>query len=428
MLFHRLFRPTGGGTGRSQSNVASQELASQELASQELASQEFASQGILSHMLKALIVDDNSTRLARIRRSIDQARLPIGAFFTSSLAEAESSWDEFRFDVAACLVERMDGPAARTLSLIESVKPEVARVLFTDNHRIRNWSSPHLVMSANPSVSDLNRGLHGAARWKERLEDVHLAEIVAGARKLPSLPDVYLRIQEEIHSSDPALNKIGHIIETDPALGLTVLRVVNSSLFGLKQEVGDIVQATALLGMRTISSLVLAASLYSSAALDKKLTTKMWNEALRVGSLAREIARAEGLGRALEEESQLAGLLHDVGDIVLLQHWPKKFVQVDLRNREEDERRLFGATHADIGAYLVAVWGLPSGVVDAVGFHHKPSDGANPRLLSATTAVHIARTLHDLGADVEPDAFDREHLQHVCDVGRVDAWRGLIAA
>ncbi len=379
-------------------------------------------------MIKALIVDDNPARLARLRRSIDQARLPIGALFTSSLSEAESSWDEFRFDVVACLVDRVDGTAARTLTQAESEKPELARVLFTDNPRIRNWSSPHLVMAANPSVADLNRGLHGAARWKERLEDVHLSEIVAGARKLPSLPDAYLKIQEEIHSADPALNKIGHIIESDPALGLTVLRVVNSSMFGLKQEVGDIVQATALLGLRTISSLVLAASLYSSAALDKKLTTKMWNEALRVGSLARDIARAEGLGRALEEEAQLAGMLHDVGDIVLLQHWPKLFLEVDLRNREEDERRLFGATHSDIGAYLVSVWGLPGGVVDAVGFHHRPSGGANPTLMSATTAVHIARTLHDLGPGVAPEAFDREHLQHVCSVDRVEAWRGLAAA
>jgi len=379
-------------------------------------------------LIKVLFADDDPSRLARLRKAVDIARLPIGADYVHTLEEARTAWNRFRFDVAACAVDTVNAEPARILTELELEQPCVARLLLTNDTRVRLASAAHLTIDAEPSVGDLNRALLGAARWKERLADVHLSEIVAGARKLPTLPDVYTALQEELHSPDPTLQRIGHIIESDPALGLTVLRVVNSSMFGLKQEVGDIVQATALLGMRTISSLVLSASLYSSTALDHKLTSKMWQEALKVGSLARQIAHAEGLGRALEEEAQLAGMLHDVGDIVLLQHWPKQFLSVDLRNREQDERRLFGATHADIGAYLVAVWGLPGGVVDAVGFHHHPSAGANPTLISATTAVHIARTLYDNGADASPEVFDREHLQHVCDVDRLATWRGLAAA
>ncbi len=376
-------------------------------------------------MLKALVMDDSGTRLERTRRAVDIARLQIGADYVHSLSEAREAWNRYQFDVAVFTVDKSDGEAAATLSIIEDERPEVARLLLTDDSRIRSWASPHMVMPLGLSVQDLNRAMIGAARWKDRLSGLHLSEIVAGARKLPSLPDAYVQIQEELRSPDPSVNRIGQIIETDPALGLTVLRVVNSSMFALRQEVGDIVQATALLGIRTVSSLVLSASLYSSTALDHKLTSKMWHDALAVGSLARQIAKIEGLGRSLEEEAQLAGLLHDVGDIVLLQHWPKLFLSIDVGNRDEEERRVFGATHSDIGAYLCAVWGLPRGVVDAVGYHHQPSAGANPKLLSATTAVHVARVLHDHGMDASPEEFDREHLQHVVDVDRVDAWREL---
>lgn len=377
-------------------------------------------------MLKALFVDDSGMRLEKVKRSVDLARLQLGAIYAHTQAEAEEAWNRYTFDVAVFSADGVNGEAARTMAKIEEDRPDVARLLLTDDANVRSWTSPHMVLSPRLSVQDLNRAMIGAARWKGRLAQVNLAQIVAGARKLPSLPEVFMQIQEELRSPDPSVQRIGQIIATDPALGLTVLRVVNSSMFSLRQEVGDIVQATAFLGMRTISSLVLSASLYSTEALDRKLTSKMWEESVGVGALARQIAKAEGLGRELEEEAQLAGLLHDVGDIVLLQHWPKKFLEVEVSKRDEDERNMFGATHADIGAYLCAVWGLPSGVVDAVGYHHQPSAGANPKLLTATTAVHIARVLYDHGADAEPELFDREHLQHVVDVDRIDAWRQLL--
>jgi HD-like signal output (HDOD) protein len=152
----------------------------------------------------------------------------------------------------------------------------------------------------------------------------------------------------------------------------------------------------------------------------------MWRDALTVGNLARRIAEHAHLGRTDIEEAHLGGLMHDVGDIVLLQNWPKDYLAIDMATRAASERELFGATHADIGGYLATLWELPVGAVDAIANHHSPEEGRMPRHMSPTTAVHVARCYVDSGGDIASADLAHDHLQEAGVARKVGAWFGLL--
>jgi len=377
-------------------------------------------------MQRALILVRPS-ELPVLKQSIGNGLMSFAGEFVTSVEEAYSCLETQEYELLVATVGSRDDPHGRVVRSCDRSHPEMSRLVVTDDRKARDRAPAHLYVAAG-NEREFRAAITGAIRWHERLGHARLGDLVAGAKKLPSLPDVYTKIQTELASDDPSMTRVGEIVQEDPAIAVTVLRVVNSAQFGLRREVGDIVQATAMLGARTVSSLVLASAMYSTTALDKKLVAQMWQDALTVGNLARRIAQDARLGRTDIEEAHLAGLMHDVGDIVLLQNWPKQFVAIDMDDRAASERELFGATHADIGGYLATLWELPVGAVDAIANHHTPAQGRMPRHMSPTTAVHVARCYVDSGGDIDTADLDVDHLAEAGVTRKTEGWFGMLAS
>ncbi len=361
--------------------------------------------------MKILFVDDDADRLAEVRSILQDSKLGVAAAFVAHEDEAAAQLDRTNFDVLVAGVDSPRSVGARVVSDVEEGYPTVARLVHSKTKAARDHIGAHLFLSRPFTSQQLRQALYGTVRWRDRMGTAAISELVAGARELPSLPEVYRQIQAELNSDDPSMQRVGEIVRCDPATSIRILRVVNSALFGLRTEVGDVVQATSLLGMQTISSLALAAGLFANSTLDRRFLEGLWIESLKVGSIARRIASDLELSRRDIEEAQLAGLMHDIGEFVMFQNWPKDFLAVDESNRLASELALFGATHADIGGYLTAVWELPVGVVDAVTNHHTPDQGRFPNHPSPVTAVHAARALLDAEGDPEQAALDMEHFK-----------------
>jgi HD-like signal output (HDOD) protein/CheY-like chemotaxis protein len=376
--------------------------------------------------MKILFVDDDSQRLAEVRSLLQQSHLGVAAAFASHEDEASQQLGSTNFDVVVAGVDSPRSVGARVISDAEEEYPGVARLVHSKSRAARDHIGAHLFLSRPFTAQQLRQALYGTVRWRDRMGTAHISDLVAGARELPQLPDVYRRIQAELNSPDPSMHRVGEIIQTDPATSIRILRVVNSALFGLRTEVGDVVQATSLLGMQTISSLALAAGLFANSNLDRRFLEGLWIESLKVGSIARRIAADLELSRRDIEEAQLGGLLHDIGNFVMFQNWPQDFLAVDPTDQLKSELMLFGATHADIGGYLTAVWELPVGVVDAVTNHHTPDRGRFPNHPSPVTAVHAARALLDAEGDPEGAALDMEHLRTLGRRSSVERWAGFV--
>lgn len=199
-----------------------------------------------------------------------------------------------------------------------------------------------------------------------------LAQLVDRSRQLYSLPGVALRVLELTDNPRVDAAELKKCIENDPALATKVLRVVNSSLFGLAQRVSNLGQALALLGTKPLKLLVLGFSLPEPlfVGLAGDLLAGYWKHTLTRAVAARELC--ERLGRSGADELFLAGLLKDLGRLVLMQGLGKPYIdllrqaQADPRQMRDVERRLLGFDHRRLTGALLDQWRLPGSLVEAV--------------------------------------------------------------
>ena len=228
------------------------------------------------------------------------------------------------------------------------------------------------------------------------LDDPALKQLISGIHKLPSLPATYLKLSEMFGSDDVSADAVAAVIAQDVAMTAKILQLVNSAFFGIRREITSVTEAVTYLGMETVKSLSLSVMAFSR--FHPKLANfagQLTAHSLQVGILAREIAKSWRFAGVTAGDCFATGLLHDIGKLILADNLPTEF-QNALQNARENgltaaasEAQVFGATHAEIGAYLLWLWGLPDCVTEAVALHHKPGGSRG----GAIMAVHVADAL-----------------------------------
>jgi HD-like signal output (HDOD) protein len=223
-------------------------------------------------------------------------------------------------------------------------------------------------------------------------------------------------IIKEIQSPKASLKKLGHIISQDVSLSARILQLVNSAIFDLPRKITSPQQATIFLGIDTLKALILSIRIFSSFIEDAKLCgfsiIDMQRHSMMVGSLAGKIARAETDDEKVVDDAIISGMLHDIGKLVLLKvpvlyKEITELVKTTGSDFTKAEYTVMKTSHAELGAYLLWLWGIPDNVVEVVAFYHNPSKlleniepKKNPREVSgkakgftALTAVHMANAL-----------------------------------
>jgi putative nucleotidyltransferase with HDIG domain len=211
----------------------------------------------------------------------------------------------------------------------------------------------------------------------ELLNQPGLRSLVGRIRGLPTLPRIYCALQGIVKDDRMTLADVAKLVGSDSALAARVLQIVNSAFFRLARRITNIEQAVSYLGFQSIRNLAMAVELFSRwpgktcAGLDlEKLQQHVHAVAAAANALASKTP--------ISDDSLLAGLLHDIGYWVLAQECPQDLARaVDIATSQEipmhaAEQRVIGASHAEIGAYLLGIWGLPYPVVEAVAHHHQP--------------------------------------------------------
>jgi HD-like signal output (HDOD) protein len=201
--------------------------------------------------------------------------------------------------------------------------------------------------------------------------------------------------------SDPGsdFRKVAKVISKDPSLTARVLRVANSSYYGLRGEVASVEKAVGLLGMLEVRNIALSVSVISDFTArfgDSGFNwNRFWEHSSGCALISQVFARL--LGLPTEGEEYAAGLLHDVGKILLGHHFPEEFARVlelaatEGLTMEKAERQVFGVEHAQIGEWLASKWSFPAAIRSAVAWHHLPEEAKEGRIVAAV--VHFADLL-----------------------------------
>jgi HD-like signal output (HDOD) protein len=204
--------------------------------------------------------------------------------------------------------------------------------------------------------------------------------------------------------------------------------MANSAAIGLSERVTDVADAVQQLGMTTVRSLVLSAQVYGSYApgrVKEFSADALWNQLMKCADLARTIMRRDRAAVADAEDAFTAGMLHDIGKLMLADSLPKEFAEaLELAAKEgipqvQAEQSVFGADHAGLAAYLFGLWGLPASIVEAVAFHHTPQQ-SDLKQCSALTAVHVASAFLSESGEAP---VNRDYLTEIGVADRLNDWQ-----
>jgi HD-like signal output (HDOD) protein/CheY-like chemotaxis protein len=380
---------------------------------------------------RILFVDDEAAVLDGLRDLLRKERNRWDMVFAPG---GEQALEEFRkqpFDVIITDMRMPGMDGAELLAKVKELYPAAARVVLS-GHAAREAVLRAMPVAqqflAKPCESQVLRtAIDRTYGLKVLLANHAIRDIVGKLEALPSVPRTYLDLTDTAARSDSSIADLAAIVEQDPAMSAKVLQLANSAYFGANQRMVSIRGAVSYLGVELLKGLVLASSTFAAA---ENLSVEGFSlERLRSSSLlAARSARRFIADKGLADEAFTTGLVHDVGKIVIALGLPGEFSRV-VRESEASgrgvhllEKEAFGVSHAEVGAYLLGVWGLPFTIVEAVAYHHQPG------LIQEGPCVTLA-LLHAADAFVEAGGagLDMAFLSRAGFAAQAPRWQEIVA-
>lgn len=393
---------------------------------------------------KILFVDDEENVLRGLGRTLRARRELWDMRFASSGRQA---LELLALDPADVVVSDMRMPGMNGAELLAAVQkryPSTVRIVlsgFADREAILKTIGPSHRYLAKPATDEvLVTAIESSLQLRKYLGDARLQQAIAGLSHLPTLPTVYSAILTELNSELGSAERLASIIENDISITAQLMKLTNSAYFSLPQKCTTIKQAIGVLGFDNVRAAVLLAGVFDQFAhlnadmLD--VIQRLTQRSLAIGVLAQAIARHEAWNPETATNAFCAGLLAHVGTLLLIAQNAGSFRKgLEAMAAGHDslidiEERSFGASHAQLGAYLLGLWGFSDVIVEAVAFHHQPSLHAQRRV-DVLTAVHAAQFLAGesrSGAarkESTDGVLDETYIENAGLRARVPEWRSL---
>jgi len=386
---------------------------------------------------RILFVDDEPNIVQGLQRMLRPYRARWDMVFVQSPEEALDMVRREPFDIVISdmRMPRMNG--AELLSQVREISPRAARMILSGHAElssiVKTVGPSHQFLSKPCDPQVLAAKIEQALALRSAVHNPKIAELIGGMDTIPSVPALYQQVVTAIQNQRP-LREIGQLVAQDMGMTTRLLQIVNSSYFGLARKVDEPVRAVMMLGMETLQALVLGAKVFEVFSGESEAQmADIWVDATRVAAAANRIAICEELDEVQSGQIMVASFLHDIGLVALAARAPELFAQVkglDTSKPESmlaHERDVLGATHPQIGACLLGLWSLPDPIVEAVAFHHWPSDNTNGDF-GPTAVVHAAQGMcRRLPEASDPESLtavglDAAYLERVGVLERFDSW------
>jgi HD-like signal output (HDOD) protein/ActR/RegA family two-component response regulator len=388
-----------------------------------------------SEKINILFVDDEAMLLQGLRRMLRSMRNEWNMTFLTSGAEALAFLEDNAVDVIVSDMRMPEMTGSELLTKVRNLYPDIVRIMlsgYAGNEGILKSVGPSHQFLAKPCDADVVIDtIRRSLELRANLASAGLRKFITGIENIPILPDVYREFMEEVAKPTASTETIAAVIQRDMGMSATILKLTNSAYFSLPTRITSIRQAVQFLGLETLHSLVAVAKLFEPVDCDPDklpLLRRFGNEAMATASLARIIAVQEKFDAAEVEQAFCAGLLSHLGNILFLMDTNdhleeyREAIFADPTTLLESERALFGTNHAEVGAYLLSLWGFSHGIVGAVLHHHEPAK-MDEESFETTTIVHVAQALL-AGAD---NLLDKAHIGRLGKDHRIAVWRDVVA-
>lgn len=360
--------------------------------------------------MRVLFVDDEERVLAGIGRTMFMADRDWEVAFATSGAEA---LDRLASQPADVVVSDMRMPLMDGAELLRRVRdtwPSAIRIILSGHTEqesaLRSLDVAHQFLAKPCDGDALIQSIDRAVGLQTLLRDKAIQDVVGRIGSLPAAPRMYEQLNRQLCDGTADIGQIAAIVQSDPALAAKVLQLANCAFFRIGHDVTAINEAVVHIGLNTLRTLVLASEVFRGSACAE--VNAMRVRAVRASRLAGEI----GKPYSARETVTTAALLADVGLLL-----------PDVRSlcREVDTEGKGFPSHAEVGAYLLGMWGLPGAIVEAVAHHHSPQRVGHS-VFDAVGVVHVAVAL---SKGTEPD---HEYLDRMGVADQLPYWKAACEA
>ncbi len=353
-------------------------------------------------MKRILFVDDEPRILEGLQRMLRPQRNEWEMAFAPGGEAALAMLEAESFDV---IVSDMRMPGVDGAALLEAVRekyPGMLRLILSGyteleaSFRAVPVAHQFLLKPCDPDA--LRIAIERATSLLQALNSKMLTGLVGSLQDLPSVPRAFAELRSALSDPESSLDRIVKIVEQDVAISAKVLQLVNSAFFGVTREVSDIRTAVSYLGISILQNLVLSLEAFRCFQPKKAIPGFSLEQFHDHSQLAAKIAGAAPGKSKTGGVSVGAALLHDIGKLVIAERAPDHFARA-IKGAEQDKRPLYaieeeliGVSHAEVGAYLLSLWGLPYPLVEAVAHHHHPGRVPHDKL-GVVPIVYISNLL-----------------------------------
>ena len=390
---------------------------------------------------RILFVDDEPMVLKGLQRTLRKMRSEWDMVFKESGKQALDILASAPFDVVVSDLRMPEMDGAQLLAEVKNKHPQVVRIILSGHVEqettFKSLQLAHQSLSKPCDVDILKQTLNQLFALRNLLQDESIKRIVSQTETLPSLPKVYTDVIRELQAADPSIKKVGEIISSDLGMTAKILQIVNSAFFGLVRKISNPREAVMLLGTDTIKALVLSVKIFSEFNQKKYAWfdfDHLFNHSLSVSILTQTISKEERLDQNLVNNSLMAGMFHDLGQLILVTNFPEPYHKVltEARKAQKElwnlENELFATSHAEIGAYLMGLWGLEYPVIEAIASHHCPTKSLS-KSTGLLTAVHFSdvydRSMNGCSAENILSQLDCEYLKNLGVTERINDWQKI---
>lgn len=383
-------------------------------------------------MIRLLFVDDEERVLDGLKRSMHSMRHEWSMRFAPSGPEAllQLAIEPADVVISDMRMPSMDG--AQLLAEVKRLYPQAIRFILSGQSEsesiIRATRSAHRYLSKPCDAQTLKAAIGRASSLKTLLNNDALAAMVGSVDTLPTPPMTYMQLRDLLRSPEAAVTEVVDVLQKDIGLTAKVVKLANSGFFGSRQPVLSIERAVSIVGTDAISALVLGKELYDTHASVKSgfSLEKLGQHSFEVAAWARAVALHEGLPRADAERAFLAGVLHDIGRLIFAMSNASQNLARSAERADDKDPLQSVSHHAAAAAYLLGLWAFPESIVEAVLWHHSPTQSGESEL-GLAGLVHIGDLLaheQDPGSQ-GPRGADSEYLQTLGIAERWPAWVAL---
>ncbi len=357
----------------------------------------------MKHELKILALCTRKDIIVQIENELENLEINYRLVDLYELDDINETLSQEDMDIVAIDMTMTECSYMDLLQNIKENYPHLVRILIAEE-----WSKElvvqtndlvHLIIEKRFLSETLIDTIIRAQQMRGLLKNDYLTKLINSFDELPIMQNVYIELLHLLKSPNVPLKKISDIISQEFSLTAKILQVSNMSIFTHIGRINNIQQAVVFLGTNVIRAIILYLQVFNfenQNSEELKMIRQLERHCIKVAEFAKKCAVYYQCANDIQDNTFTSSLLHDIGKLIIVTKTDKwedieRYALENNKSIVESEKAILGTTHAEIGAYLLNLWGFPQDVVNAIAFHHYPSNSKQNNL-SPLTFVHISES------------------------------------